>query len=398
MKTILICGYFARENESEIQAVARKPVEYSSNNYIRTLIQGFHTANEDLIVLSAPLIGSYPNASKIVNFRGFKNEQHECQYVNFINIWGYRNFSRANSLKKAIKKIFEGNANETFRIVVCSAHTPFIECAAYAKRLRPNTKVCLIVPDLPQYMNLDADVSFIYKAAKSLDIKRFQKLNRCVDFYILLTEQMKEKIDIHGCDYLVAEGLMKDCEFDGVRSVTSKGSNGTINIVYTGKTYEKFGIKNLVQAFMRIKETNYRLIICGAGDSDAYIQEQAEHDKRIVFLGQVTSAEAKKWMDHATVLVNPRQNNEEYTKYSFPSKNLEYLASGKAVVLYLLDGMKKEYADFCIIPKDNTVEALSNAIVKAANLVNFDGYEKFTEYSKTLLASEICKTIVRLLK
>lgn len=398
MKTILICGYFARENESEIQAAARKPVEYSSNNYIRTLIQGFHTANDEVIVLSAPLIGSYPNASKILNFRGFKTEQQECQYVNFINLWGYRNFSRANSLKKAIKKIFDENTNVTFRIVVCSVHTPFIECAAYAKRLRPNTKVCLIVPDLPQYMNLDADVSFIYKAAKSLDIRRFQKLNRCVDFYILLTEQMKEKIDVHGCDYLVAEGLIKDCEFDNVRSVTPKESNGTINIVYTGKTYEKFGIKNLVQAFMRIKENNYRLIICGAGDSDAYIQEQAEHDKRIVFLGQVTSAEAKKWINNAKVLVNPRQNNEEYTKYSFPSKNLEYLASGKVVVLYMLDGMKEEYANFCIIPKDNTVEALSDAIVKAANLVNFDGYEKFTKYSKTLFASEICKTIVQSLK
>ena len=29
----------------------------------------------------------------------------------------------------------------------------------------------------------------------------------------------------------------------------------------------------------------------------------------------------------STLLVNPRFTNEEYTKYSFPSKNMEYMAS-----------------------------------------------------------------------
>ena len=37
--------------------------------------------------------------------------------------------------------------------------------------------------------------------------------------------------------------------------------------------------------------------------------------------------------------VNPRQNNEEFTKYSFPSKTMEYLASGVPVVAYKLDGI-----------------------------------------------------------
>lgn len=398
MKTLLICGYFAKENEAEIQSAARKPVEYSSNNYIRTLIDGFRAVDDDVLVLSAPFIGSFPNASGIFCFKGFKNEQTECIYADFINLWGYRNISRANSLIRAAKKILDDNRNETFKVVVCSVHTPFMECAAYIKKLRPDTKICLIVPDLPQYMNLNAKVSVLYKTAKVFDIKRFNKLNANVDFYVLLTEQMKNKIDVHGSDCLIAEGLIKDGLYDAAAKSSPVKNGDAINVVYTGKTYEKFGVKNLVQAFLEIKDKNFRLIICGAGDCDDYIREQSKKDDRIVFLGQVPPVEAQKWIKKAGVLVNPRQNNEEYTKYSFPSKNLEYLASGNPVVLYLLDGMKKEYAGFCTIPEDDTIKSLSEAIKKAALSDNNGNYERFIEYSKTLYASEICKKISDSLK
>ena len=45
----------------------------------------------------------------------------------------------------------------------------------------------------------------------------------------------------------------------------------------------------------------------------------------------------------ATVLVNPRKNVGEYTKYSFPSKIMEYLSSGVPAVAYKLDGIPSEY-------------------------------------------------------
>ena len=37
------------------------------------------------------------------------------------------------------------------------------------------------------------------------------------------------------------------------------------------------------------------------------------------------SEKANEILQQADVLVNPRQNDDEYTKYSFPSKNIEYL-------------------------------------------------------------------------
>lgn len=45
--------------------------------------------------------------------------------------------------------------------------------------------------------------------------------------------------------------------------------------------------------------------------------------------------------------MNPRTNDGEYTKYSFPSKTMEYLLSGKLVLMYKLDGVQDEY-DQCL--------------------------------------------------
>ena len=64
----------------------------------------------------------------------------------------------------------------------------------------------------------------------------------------------------------------------------------------------------------------------------------------------------------STILINPRTNNEEYTKYSFPSKNLEYLLSGRPTVAYMLDGMPEEYKNYFIIPEDDSADSLAKTI------------------------------------
>ena len=99
--------------------------------------------------------------------------------------------------------------------------------------------------------------------------------------------------------------------------------------MYTGKLNACFGAKKLVDAFCMLPEPNYRLVLCGRGDCEEYIKEKAAADSRILYLGQVTADVAGEHIRKADVLVNPRPNEGEYTKYSFPSKNIEYLLSGK---------------------------------------------------------------------
>ena len=269
MDVLFLCGVFAKENEVEVIAQAKKSVEFSANQMQLKLIRGLKEA-ANTQVISAPFIGHYPNQSRSLYFLGFAVPQHLCKYVLFNNIWGIRNLSRARALKKAVRGFaLDGNGEKL--IVVYSAHDPFLAAAAYAKKLNPKIRICLIAPDLPQYMNLEAKRGFLYDFFKQFDIKSIQKHIKSVDTSVVLTEAMAKALRLTDRPYAVAEGIVDSIPKGPVHTAYGE----TVNIVYAGKLYFRFGICSLVEAFSLLKDNNYRLILCGNGDAAEYLQKCA---------------------------------------------------------------------------------------------------------------------------
>ena len=113
MDVLFLCGVFAKENEAEVIAQAKKSVEFSANQMQLKLIRGLKEVT-DTQVISAPFIGHYPNQSRSLRFSGFTNPQYICRYVSFNNIWGFRNLSRARALKKAVRAFaLDGNEEKS---------------------------------------------------------------------------------------------------------------------------------------------------------------------------------------------------------------------------------------------------------------------------------------------
>ena len=80
--------------------------------------------------------------------------------------------------------------------------------------------------------------------------------------------------------------------------------------------------------------------------------------------------EVLKLQQKATLLVNPRTPEGEFTKYSFPSKTMEYFASGKPTLLYRLPGIPDEYFEYCYTVDTLGVDALSETLSCILNLSN----------------------------
>ena len=278
-------------------------------------------------------------------------------------------------------------------IIAYSAHEPFLEAAVYAKKLFPNSKICFVVPDLPQYMNLDANRPKMYDFLKRSDIKRMNRLINDVDSFVILTEPMKDMLQVGSRPYIVVEGIIDS--LPKAYSEINQATSDIKTVVYTGKMNMAFGIKELVDSFMEIEGENYRLVLCGDGDAKEYVLQKAKEDKRIDYRGQVSPDEAKKVVENASVLVNPRPNDSEYTKYSFPSKNIEYLMSGKPVVTYMLDGMPEKYFEFIYTADCNI--SLKDAMINALNSGNKEKYSAFCNYaSEHLTAKNITESIIKL--
>ena len=391
MKVLFLGGVFDDSHNDEIISKTKTYVEYAANNFQKKIIRGLEECNVHPKVVSAPFLGAFPNAYSDVYFKGFKTERHDKSgyvYVHFWNIWGIRNFSRANALKKAVKQFaYSKDANKL--IIVYTPHTPLIQAANYAKKIDNNIKICLVVPDLPQYMNLADRVSFAYKMLKRIDVRTFLKENKTVDSYIVLTRPMVEKLEVGNRSYKVVEGIYQKADNWGkkVRNLSIK------TIVYTGKLDKSFGIMNLVNAFMMIKKSNIRLVICGSGEERLNVENASVKDHRITYMGQVSSKKARQLIMEGDILVNPRQNNSDYTKYSFPSKIIDYLATGNAVVAYKLDGMPDFYKEFITFIPDNSIEGLKNTLIKVIDMSDAQ-VELMSHKAKLYLEKELCEKAV----
>jgi glycosyltransferase involved in cell wall biosynthesis len=376
MEMLFLGGVFPKEMEEDILVKSKGTVHYAANKLQWNLIDGFLNIDEiDLEVISAPFVGTYPkeyNDLFIKKYNYMYNNVVHCDYVSFCNLWGYRSVSRKKSLKRQIRDFMLKKASNKV-IVVYSPHTPFLQAAVYAKQKDPSIHICLIVPDLPQFMNLNEKKSGIYSRLKEIDIRIFEKNSNHIDSFVLLTEHMKDVLNVMRRPYVVVEGMVHKSHTVLVEKDLREEDRKTV--VYTGTLNKKFGVVNLVKAFHAIDNSNVVLKICGRGDSEALIKEYAKKDNRIHFLGQLSNEKATKLQKNATVLVNPRQNNEDFTKYSFPSKNMEYLLSGNPVIAYKLDGIPDEYDEYFYYVDNNTEEKLGSKIKEVLNLTSQKRFE-----------------------
>lgn len=362
MKVLLLCGYFEPQYQEEISQKTKTWVENAANTFQQRLIRGLRVQDISLKIVSAPFIGPWPTAYQDVLFTGFKagDSAQGIRYVHFNNLWGYRNLSRTAALKRCVKEFVREKTTEEKAILVYCPHTPFLEAAIYGKALDPSIHIHMVVPDLPQYMNLSKKAHPIYDFFKKIDIRQMEKLIAQVDSFTLLTEYMADKMQVGRRPYIVVEGITDRAAicYDGQKPTGKK-------IAYAGKLVEAFGVKRLIEAFDLLSDGEATLHICGGGELKSYVEQASKVDRRIHYHGVVTAEKANEILCDADVLVNPRQNDDEYTKYSFPSKNIEYLMTGHGVVAYVLDGMPSGYRRMLYVPKDNTVKGLALAIEDA---------------------------------
>lgn len=123
-------------------------------------------------------------------------------------------------------------------------------------------------------------------------------------------------------------------------------------------------------AFDAVAKENERLYIYGDGESDVkkYLEKLPCSSEHVKYMGTISNTEVM-WMEKtAELLINPRPNIGDYTKYSFPSKLIEYMNSGTPALVNKLDGVPEEYYDKLLLFNGNSVEDYKHSIRKALDL------------------------------
>lgn len=223
-------------------------------------------------------------------------------------------------------------------------------------------------------------------------------LIRKSDAYIFITEAMREKYHVGDKNSIVIEGLVDINENEESKA---KSDYNKFLVMYTGSIYEKYGIGNLVKGFLDADIYDSELHIYGDGDYRDALLDICKKHKNVVYYGTVLSSKIVEIQKNASLLVNPRPIEDEYTKYSFPSKNMEYMVSGTPVLTTDLPGMPKEYKDYVFIMEDYSHEGIKNKLIEISNMDKKELYEVgikarefvLTKKNNTVQASRIVEII-----
>ncbi len=379
---ILFCGSFFPDNRvEEIWQDSKGPMVISANTFQQALIEGWNLNGYDNISLfTLPCIGSFPKRYKRIWFKKsfFNFNSKACLCGSFLNLTGFKGISIFYSVKKNLKAwVKKGEENKT--IIVYGMIPSYLRAAVAVKKLFPKIKLCVIVLDLPEYF--DENKSLLSKVYSYMNTRLSYACNKYIDSYVILTKYMKDALNIGVKKWMLLEGIYLQ---DKKRSEKVDKECSHV-ILYTGKFDSRFGLTNLLDAFKSIQGQNYELWLCGEGDLKDYIIECAKKDNRIKYLGLLKRDEVLFLQKRATVLVNPRQANEEYTKYSFPSKTMEYMASGTPTIMYKLPGVPDDYLEYLVLVKDDTVETLRNTIIEWCEKAPSDLHEFGRKASEFIL-------------
>lgn len=367
MKVLFVGGMFPQKLESDIYSNSKGAVQNAANVLQWNIIKGLQQCEKvDLTVASALFVGAWPRRYQIWNMHEGKCDGIDL--IAFKNFPIYKNVSRyINVYKYCIQWIKKNESNKEQQcIIVYSAHTPFIKALYKIKKKYPFVRTHIIVPDLPEYMNLELKNNTIFNILKKIDINIQKACLSCIDSFTFLTKYMSGKFNLYHKPYVVVEGMIDSQVIE--RYAEEAPEVGEIRLVYTGTMNIRYGVMNLVRAMNFIKEPNVRLILCGTGDGERKILQAAKTDKRILYCGQVSRQEALNQQRRATLLVNPRSGDEEYTKYSFPSKNLEYMLHNKPVIVFKLAGVPDEYDQVLNYFRDSNPKHMAEDIMEICKL------------------------------
>ena len=215
-----------------------------------------------------------------------------------------------------------------------------------------------IITDLPDFLSDKGKNSF-----NNMIIKMFNN-------YVLLTDEMNdyivENITHKNKPYIVIEGSV---DYTILNETTYEKYEKKV-CMYTGTLAKIYGIEYLVKGFIKANVLNSELHLYGDGDFKNELIDLCKKNSNIKYFGTKPNEYIVEEQKKATLLINPRPSNEEFTKYSFPSKNLEYMASGTPLLATDLPGIPDEYKRYEYIIENENIEGIANMFRYVLNLTD----------------------------
>jgi len=325
-------------------------LHYSIQKFHQLIISGLKENNNDVTVLSGLQISNKTINKKIILAEKEIENDIEYNYPFIINIPILKQIFTVISFIYYFILWNIKNKGKEKRVIIDSAYVSVSPIMVFLCRLF-SIKCACIVADIYNYMTLKVNVKEKRNIFEKIMCKMCSYCFNNYDYFILLTKEMNQIVNPKNKPFIVMEGLV-DSNYKFVKNDVMRKKA----IMYAGGLNEEYGVKLLIDSFVEWNNNDYELWLCGNGYLVDYIKML--NCKKIKYFGSISNDLVTKKERECYLLVNPRFSNNEYTKYSFPSKNMEYMLSATPVLTTKLPGMPKEYYEYVHLIEDETKEGM----------------------------------------
>lgn len=316
---------------------------------------------------------------------GVKTELQENRDERVTYVWKTKNIVSGilNCHNTIYKRLKDADYLLAYNVVYAWLFVPVI-----ARILRkPAVLVLADFSDTDAYSNLKRK---LYALFQKWSIRLYDK--------VIGLSQNTDKILRKKQQFILMEGGINH-EFYDDFSVPDQRNSEHIVLMYAGVLEKVTGVDLLLQAFMNNHSTNIKLLISGKGSLETLVRSAQEQDTRIQYLGCPVYDEYIKNLHKADILINPRNMNLAENRNNFPSKIMEYLATGKPILSTKFPGWERfeECVHFC----GSDIESIENELICMVNNYQnglLNTYKKNRELAKSFIWDEQVKRLLRELK
>ncbi len=332
-------------------------------NFQMMFAKGFSQNKQELTVISFPTIAAYPKGPKFYfNKKCYTLDTGtDIRCPGFFNLPVLKQIGFFVKTYYHLKKWFKENPDEPKSVILYSDYLFYATAARLACKKEKNTQCILLMTDLPTFAFVPHKKSLASTLVCKMDDIREKNYTK-FDSYIMLTKHMAEKMGVQDKPYIVVEGFSDPESYEFEQKKSDKKV-----LMYCGALSDVYNITTLLEAF-QLTEIDAELWLFGSGTREKEVKEAAEKDSRIKFFGKVTREELLHRQKEAHVLVSIKSSDDDFTKYAFPSKILEYMTAGTAVLSTRIGGIPDEYFEYIYTIENEDVKAISAKIEEILNL------------------------------
>jgi len=345
---------FTVPDEVANELFAHDPVPaVQTHRFAWSLARSLRSAFGDVKLLSARPVQSYPLVPHMT-FRRQVFTQDEIQGVSlgFINLLVLKHLTRFLScLMQTPMLLRRWRINAVF---IHGVHTPWLVYGSLLQRLG-----MVVVPVLtdPAGVILPSD-GLLSRTLKRLDRKIVDHFVSRATAVVALAPDLVAAYPTMRHS-LVFPGIIGQAWLDQLDRVPPNDeTEKPFTVVYAGGVSAAYGVDRLLDAARLLPDIDF--VIVGKGDQvDRIVADAAPN---VISVGFVPPDQLARHLLAGDLLINPRPSDADFARNSFPSKLLEYVATGRPVLTTQISSIPAAISGCFHYIEDETPEGIARAI------------------------------------